>query len=346
MTPTTASMPRLWVDDAGTGSSPTLFAAALAVACVLHLILLLGVSFELPEAKSDNGTTRSLEIVVLRQAAPTEEKPEIADAVAQADRVGGGIAELQDTAVKPGIDPIPEILEPEPAQSLPPPVPPPPHPRAVQPDGSLPQVAVPDDRLTATTEPELTSKPQGLAEPETESELTRVPEPEPEPPEPVLEPEPVPAPPAVTAAQILASRNLEIAELTTRIQHSSVAYANRPRRKAISASTREYKYANYLEAWRRKVERVGNLNYPDEAKRHKMYGNLILHAAVRADGSVERVRVLRSSGFEVLDEAAVRIVELAAPYAPFPPDIRTETDILDITRTWQFLSSNRLGWEN
>lgn len=343
MTPTTASMPRLWVDDAGTGSSPTLFAAALAAACVLHLTLLLGVSFELPEAKSEDGTTRSLEIVVLRHAAPTDEKPEIADAVAQADRLGGGIGEVQDTAVKPGIEPVPEMLqpEPEPVESLPPPVPPPPHPRAVQPDGPLPQVAVPDDRLTATIEPELPSEPQVLAEPETESEFTRVPE-----PEPILEPEPVPAPPTVTAAQILASRNLEIAELTTRIQHSSVAYANRTRRKAVSASTREYKYANYLEAWRRKVERVGNLNYPDEAKRHKMYGNLILHVAVRADGSVERVRVLRSSGFEVLDEAAVRIVELAAPYAPFPPDIRAETDILDITRTWQFLSSNRLGWEN
>ncbi len=76
-----------------------------------------------------------------------------------------------------------------------------------------------------------------------------------------------------------------------------------------------------------------------------MYGNLILHVAVRADGSIEHVRVLRSSGFEVLDEAAVKIVELAAPFAPFPPDIRAETDVLDITRTWQFLSNNRLGWE-
>jgi protein TonB len=77
-----------------------------------------------------------------------------------------------------------------------------------------------------------------------------------------------------------------------------------------------------------------------------MYGNLILHVAVRADGNIERVRVLRSSGFDLLDEAAVKIVELAAPYAPFPPDIRAEADVLDITRTWQFLSSNRLGWEN
>ena len=94
------------------------------------------------------------------------------------------------------------------------------------------------------------------------------------------------------------------------------------------------------------LERIGNLNYPEEAKRHKLYGTLILHVAVRADGSVERIRVLRSSGFDVLDQAAVSIVELAAPFAPLPPDIKAETDILDITRTWQFLRSNRLGWDN
>ena len=67
---------------------------------------------------------------------------------------------------------------------------------------------------------------------------------------------------------------------------------------------------------------------------------------MRADGSLVQVRILRSSGFDLLDEAAVHIVELAAPYAPFPADIKAETDILDITRTWQFLSSNRLGWKN
>ncbi|MGA7981418.1 MAG: energy transducer TonB, partial [Chromatiaceae bacterium] len=155
-----------------------------------------------------------------------------------------------------------------------------------------------------------------------------------------------PPPPAISAGQILASRSLEIAKLTARIEETGTAYANRPRRKAISASTREYKYATYLEAWRRKVERIGNLNYPEEAKRRSLYGNLILHVAVRADGSLEQVRVVRSSGFDVLDEAAVRIVKLAAPFAPLPPNIRAETDILDITRTWQFLSSNRLGWEN
>jgi protein TonB len=100
-----------------------------------------------------------------------------------------------------------------------------------------------------------------------------------------------------------------------------------------------------MEAWRRKVENIGNLNYPEEARRKKLYGNLLLHVAVRSDGSVERVRLLKSSGHKLLDDAAINIVKLAAPYAPFPPDIRKEVDVLDITRTWQFLNSNRLGWQ-
>ena len=149
--------------------------------------------------------------------------------------------------------------------------------------------------------------------------------------------------PPLSAATILASRGEEIARLNTKLVADTAAFASRPRRKAISASTQEYRYASYLEAWRRKVEAIGNLNYPEEARQRKLYGNLILQVGVRADGSLEEVRVLRSSGSTLLDEAAVRIVHLAAPFAPFPPDIRQETDFLDITRTWQFLSNNRFG---
>jgi protein TonB len=145
-----------------------------------------------------------------------------------------------------------------------------------------------------------------------------------------------------SARQLLASKNIEIARLTAELERKTLAYAKRPKRKAISASTREYKYAAYLDAWRRKVERIGNLNYPDQAKRNKLYGDLVLHVAVKADGSVEQIRVLHSSGHKILDDAAVRIVRLAAPFSPFPNEIRKETDILDITRTWQFLRSGKI----
>lgn len=149
----------------------------------------------------------------------------------------------------------------------------------------------------------------------------------------------------LSISQLLASSNQEIKRISAELDRKTKLYAKRPRRKAINASTREYKYATYLDAWRRKVERVGNLNYPDEAKRRKLHGNLVLHVAIRADGSIDSLRILHSSGHKLLDDAAIRIVKLAAPFAPFPPDILNETDILDITRTWRFLSSNRLGWK-
>ncbi|MEW8577038.1 MAG: energy transducer TonB [Candidatus Thiodiazotropha sp.] len=148
-------------------------------------------------------------------------------------------------------------------------------------------------------------------------------------------------PPNPSAKQLLSSKELEIARLTAELERKSLAYAKLPKRKSISASTKEYKYAAYLDAWRRKVERIGNLNYPDQAKRSRLYGNLVLHVAVKADGSVESIKVRHSSGHKILDDAAIRIVRLAAPFSPFPNEIRKETDILDITRTWQFLRSGR-----
>lgn len=117
----------------------------------------------------------------------------------------------------------------------------------------------------------------------------------------------------------------------------------RPRRKFITANTREHLYAAYMRAWVAKVERVGNMNYPDQARRQGLDGSLVLSVDVLPDGSIERVQVLRSSGHDLLDEAAVRIVRLSAPYAELPPEIRAQTDILTITRTWQFSARQGLN---
>jgi protein TonB len=144
--------------------------------------------------------------------------------------------------------------------------------------------------------------------------------------------------PTPTATSLLAN-SFKIAALSAEIKRKLEAKAERPRRKFISASTREYKYAAYMEAWRAKVERVGNLNYPDEARRRKLSGNLILDVALNPDGSINEIIVRRSSGYKFLDAAAIRIVKLASPFAPFPDNIRAETDILHITRTWQFLNN-------
>jgi protein TonB len=150
-----------------------------------------------------------------------------------------------------------------------------------------------------------------------------------------------PLPPLPSSRQLITSRELEIARISAELERKTQAYAKLPKRKTLNANTKESKYAAYLDAWRRKVERIGNLNYPDQARRDKLYGNLILHVAVRSDGTIEEIRVRRSSGHKILDDAAVRIVRLAAPYSPFPNEISEETDILDITRTWQFLRSGQ-----
>jgi len=156
-----------------------------------------------------------------------------------------------------------------------------------------------------------------------------------------------PTPPAPmtqrpSAAALIAQRSQEIKRITAELGRRTEAYAKRPRRKFISASTREVKYAFYQEAWRKKVERIGTLNYPEEAKRAGVHGTLVLHCAVRADGTVESLAIQRSSGIKVLDDAAVRAVRLSAPFAPFPPDIAAETDILDITRTFKYTTANEV----
>lgn len=98
-------------------------------------------------------------------------------------------------------------------------------------------------------------------------------------------------------------------------------------------------FAYYLNSWRRKVERIGQLNYPQQARAEGIVGNLRLLVAIAPDGALDEVRVLETSGHKLLDDAALRIVRLAAPYAPFPPAMKATTDILEIERTWRFLDS-------
>lgn len=142
----------------------------------------------------------------------------------------------------------------------------------------------------------------------------------------------------------LADMALATMRLQAQIDKQFEEYQKRPRKKFIGANAAEYRFAQYEEDWRVKVERVGMLNYPPEA-RGKLYGNLRLTVTIRPDGSVEAVELDRSSGLKVLDEAAFKIVRLAAHYAPFPPDIRRDTDLLVITRTWFFGQGDKLWTE-
>jgi protein TonB len=128
----------------------------------------------------------------------------------------------------------------------------------------------------------------------------------------------------------------QAAQLAAEVSKQSQAYAKRPHKKYISASTKEYAYAAYMRGWVNRVERVGNLNYPEQAREQNLHGDVILTVGLNRDGSVYSIDVTQSSGYAVIDKAAEAIVRLCAPFPALPPDKSEKVDILYITRTWEF----------
>jgi protein TonB len=272
------------------------------VAVAVHALIILGISFDISREKPP-APERTLDVTLVQPK--TEPKPvDKPDFLAQQSQEGGGEETIKERRTSPLGNP----------QATP-----------------NPKPALEMERSGSETPRVEEARPEVLTTQKAKrAERTT-------PPKPVVQ-----AKPKTKLSQLLASTQLEIDRLTAELDRHTLSASRQNRRKAVNASTQEYKYASYLESWRSKVEKIGNLNYPDEAKRRKLYGNLLMHVAVRADGSVERIRVVRSSGHKLLDDAAVRIVRLSAPFAPFPPEIRKEVDVLDITRTWQFLDGGTL----
>jgi len=154
-------------------------------------------------------------------------------------------------------------------------------------------------------------------------------------------PNPVPAPEPSVSGVDLASSALAIARLEGQIARQMEEYNKRPRKKNIGARVEEYRFAQYVEDWRQKIERIGNLNYPAAAK-GRLYGSLLLTVTIKANGDLKQIEIDRSSGQTLLDEAARRIVRMAAPYAAFPESIKRDTDEIVISRTWTFTNADRL----
>src|SRR5688572_2113835 len=164
---------------------------------------------------------------------------------------------------------------------------------------------------------------------------------------PAETPRPAPSeqPATQPSGRDLADLSLAAMRLQAQIERQIQEYQKRPRKKFIGANAAEYRFAQYEEDWRAKIERVGTLNYPPEA-RGKIYGNLRLTVTLRADGSVDSIELDRSSGLKVLDAAAFKIVRMATPFAAFPADIRRDTDLLVITRTWFFGQGDKIWTEH
>ncbi|MBI4005232.1 MAG: energy transducer TonB, partial [Gammaproteobacteria bacterium] len=310
------------------------FGVTLCLAIITHGIVILGVTFAPEDALTPRYETMEI-ILVQEESKP----PENASFLAQANLEGGGDSMDPVTPATPLPAPFPEqepdITAPPELQAQPPAEASPPVPETAMPETEHEPVETtellgvekthPEDPVAATSEsteqePEPVEKIPEQIEPDQEGEKLPMPEQAETPPMP--------------SATALLTNSFKIASLSAEIRRKMEAKAERPRRKFISASTKEFKYAAYMEAWRVKVERVGNLNYPDDARKNKLTGSLILDVALNADGSVNEITIRRSSGTRILDDAAMRIVELSSPFAAFPDQIRKETDILHITRTW------------
>ena len=138
------------------------------------------------------------------------------------------------------------------------------------------------------------------------------------------------------------SRNTQIARLAAEISNSIEQQASIERTRYLNSSTKAFTPAKYMREWINRVERVGNLNYPDQARRKKLSGTLILDVVISADGKLLKTDLRQSSGHQILDDAAKRIVQLASPFSAFPKKLRKEADVIHITRSWEFLNNSSI----
>jgi periplasmic protein TonB len=264
----------------------------------------LSIHFKLPDIIRDKYISPPLEVVLVNSK--TRAKPDKADVLAQANLDGGGDTDENRRAKTP----LPVLKEAEPGA---------------------------DAKRAARRVQELEAQQvKMITQMQAAKNVTTA-----EQPEPASAAE---APQPQVSGQDLASSALAIARMEAQISNQLDQYNKRPRKKTIGSRAEEYRYAQYVDDWRHKVERIGNLNYPDDA-RGRVYGSLVLSVSIKADGSLEAVEVDRSSGHPILDRAAERIVKMASPYASFPANIQRDTDILIITRTWTFAPGDKLFGE-
>ena len=271
----------------------------LLLATIIHLALLLGVSFSLP---APTLVSKTLDVTLASFKSP--DKPKQADYLAQHNQQGSGTLEHKAT---------PKTTELAPFQ-----------------DTEIHRIE-PQAQPKPNDTPQTTRAAVATRAPQREKTASKADTPR--------AAEPTAPAPEIDSAQL----STEIASLEAQLSHERQQYAKRPRvHRLNAASTMRDKGAWYKEEWRRKIERVGNLNYPDEARRQHLYGSLRLLVAINSNGTLREVSILESSGQPVLDQAALRIVRLSAPFAPFSGDL-SDVDVLEIIRTWRFERGDHLA---
>ncbi len=279
---------------------------AVLVSILIHVIVLFGITFKMPDPSKFNNLAQPLEVVLVNTKSAT--KPLKADALAQHNLDGGGNTDADRRAKSP----LPVTRNDK---------------RAAELSAAAKRV----EQLEQESR-------QLMTQAKSQAKVVSAPPPQPE-------PQPQSDARILPNATDLMQRSLEIARLEAQISKDWDEYQKRPRRRFVGARTQEFRFARYIEDWRHKVERVGELNYPQTARDQKLYGTLVVTVSIKADGALDKIEINRPSGHKVLDEAALRIVRLAAPFAPFSAEIAKDTDILSITRTWTFTRSDQLVTE-
>jgi protein TonB len=294
------------------------FGFTLFFATALHAITIIGITFT-----ADDKTPPQKTIEVTLAQFDQKEVPKKADFIAQANQQGSGRnedkalpatnqqAEFQDKKINEQSARLNPLVA-----------------SSVSPEQPKPDVKKPDKKAETTAQAQpvkkqvITTQANKIEKVTTKTEQPK--------------PQKAASPPPGVSTSLLA-RSLEMASLQADLDSHRELMAKKPRVKRLtSASTKKREDALYLDNWRKKIEHIGNLNYPDEARKNKLYGSLRLLVAIHPDGSVKDIEILESSGRKILDDAAVRIVRLAAPFQPFPVEMKKNTDLLEIIRTWKF----------
>jgi protein TonB len=281
------------------------FYLALAASILLHIVVIGLVTFVMPDKRTDKND-KPLEVVLVN--AQSKSKPLKPQSMAQHNLDGGGNTDADKRAKSPM--PVlrndPQASDLAAAQK-----------RVQQLEQEARQVLTRAKSNHATTTVAMQPVPQNEVQPQVRT----------------------------TDTQAEEERKLNIQRLEAEIAKQWEAYQKRPRRHAVGASASEYRFARYVEDWRVKIEKLGEANYPQAAREQKIYGSLLLIVSIKSNGAISTIEMRRSSGNKILDEAAKNIVRMGAPYAAFPPDIAKDTDVIDISRTWRFTSSDRLETE-
>lgn len=279
------------------------FGFTLFLSALINIIIILGVTFNPLDREDNDSMAPTLEVILVPNR--SERAPENADYLAQSNQEGGGDAPDKRRPTTPNPAMVTTADDTSSPEFMP----------------QIKQQPTPEDIQREV----LTAERSDHVAPSKKPQSPQVPE--------------LKTP---TSAELMA-RGAEIARLNASLGEQLEINAKRPKPKFITgANAKEYKYASYMADWERRIEKFGSINFPDEARRRNLHGNILLDVAINPDGTVVDVTIRKSSGIKILDDAALRIVHLAAPFAPFPPAFLKDFTVLHITRTWQFLPGGML----